>query len=57
MYSRGWGSIQEWGCIQVDTVVFVRIRLFIPTLPARTTQEVILKKKMLINKNANAKQC
>ena len=21
-FSKGWGCIQEWGCIQADTVVF-----------------------------------
>ena len=27
MISKGWGSIQDWGCIQVDTVYVARIRL------------------------------
>ena len=32
-FSKGWGSIQEWGCIDADTVYVARLHLTQPVTP------------------------
>ena len=43
---RGWGSIQEWGCIQVDTVCIIIVKQYSPAgaqafVCASTTRRVL----------------